>query len=313
MIRPMDSLRSVDLNLLVVLDALLDEAHVTRAAARLGLSQPAASSALERLRHLFGDPLLERRRGGMRPTAAAEALRPALKAALASVRAVLDAPAVDLLTVRRTVRLVMADALAVEAVSALRRRLSGTAPGVSLALLPWRGASEAVARLARGEADLVASVLPPLGAEFRRVALAEERYAVVMRRDHPAAAPPGRFDLGRWLAFPHVVVSGEGRADTPLDAELAARGLSRTVAVAVPSFLMVPPLLLGSDLLALLPRRCVPKGGGRTAAFVALPPPVPVEGFRLDLAWHRRGEDDAVVRHVAAALAAALRPGPPDR
>jgi len=302
----MNDLRSVDLNLLVVLDALLDEAHVTRAAARLGLSQPAASSALDRLRHLFNDPLLERGgRGGMRPTPAAEALRPSLKAALASVKAVLRAPAPDLGSVRRTVRLLMADALAVEAVAGLRRRLSETAPGVDLAVLPWRGAEEAVAQLARGEVELVASVLPPLEPAFRRTALAQESYRVVMRRGHPAAA---RFDLDAWLAHPHVVVSGRGGGATPLDAELAARGLSRRVAVTVPSFLMVPPLLLGSDLVATLPSRCVPRDAA--APFVALPPPIPVEGFRLDLAWHGRRDEDAVVRHVADAMVAALRPSP---
>lgn len=304
----MNDLRSVDLNLLVVLDALLDEAHVTRAAARLGLSQPAASNALDRLRHLFGDALLERGRGGMRLTPAAEALRGPLKAALASVEAVLRPSAEDPATVRRTVRLVVADALA-GAVAGLHARLCATAPGVALAVLPWRGAAEAVGQLARGEAELVASVLPPLDpALFRRTTLLQERYLVAMRRDHPAAA---RFDLDSWLAHPHLVVSGRGEAATPLDAELAARGLSRRVGVVVPSFLMVPPLLLGSDLIAMVPRACVPRG--ETAPLAAFPPPIPVDGFCLHLAWHSRREGDVAVRHVAGELAAVLRsrPEPP--
>lgn len=298
----MNDLRSVDLNLLVILDALLDEAHVTRAAARLGLSQPAASSALDRLRHLFKDRLLERRRGGMRPTPVAEALRPALKAALASIRAMLQASPPDLATVRQSVRLVMADALAAAVLVELHRRLAATAPGVTLAVLPWRGAAEAVGQLARGEVELVASVLPPLGPDFCRVALLEERYVVAMRRGHPAAAA---FGLHPWLAYPHVVVSGRGDAATPLDAELAARGLSRRVGAVVPSFLMVPPLLLGSDLIATLPGTCVPRRDG-TSPLVVFPPPVAVDGFRLDLAWHSRRDRDAVVRHVAAEMAEAL-------
>lgn len=298
----MDSLRSVDLNLLVVLDALLEEAHVTRAAVRLGMSQPAASSALDRLRHLFRDPLLERARGGMRLTPAAEALREPLRAALASVSGVVgarDAP--DLATVRRAVRLVMADAAAVALGPGLLARLRATAPGVTLVLMPWRGAPEAVAQLGRGEVELVASVLPPLDTTFRRATLFEERYVVAMRRGHPAAP---RFGLDRWLAHPHLVVSGRGEAATPLDAVLAKRGRARCVGAVVPSFLMVPPLLLRSDLIGMLPGRCVPPD---TAPALALfPPPVAVQGFRVDLAWHVRRDGDAVVRHVAEAMRATI-------
>ena len=297
----MNDLRSVDLNLLVILDALLSEAHVTRAAARLGLSQPATSSALDRLRHLFGDRLLERGRGGMRLTPAAEALRPALAAALASVRAVLRPPAPDLATIRQTVRLVMADAPAA-ALAGLHKRLAASAPGITLAVLPWRGAADAVGQLTQGKADLVASVLPPLDPTlFRRAPLLQERYLVAMRRGHPAA---DGFDLGRWLAYPHAVVSGHGDAITPLDAVLAARGLSRRVGAVLPSFLMVPPLLLGSDLLAMLPATCVPRGS--PAPLATFPPPMAVDGFQLDLAWHARRDKDAVVRHVAVEIASVV-------
>ena len=137
----MNGLRAVDLNLLVILDALLDEAHVTRAAARLGLSQPATSSALDRLRHLYGDPLLERGKGRLRLTPAAEALREPLKAILVSIAATLNAPKIDLRAVRRTVRLAMADNPAVSLVADLHRRLSESAPGLDLVILPWRGAA----------------------------------------------------------------------------------------------------------------------------------------------------------------------------
>lgn len=119
-----------------------------------------------------------------------------------------------------------------------------------------------------------------------------------MRRGHPAA---DGFDIGRWLAYPHVVVSGHGDTATPLDAVLAARGLSRRVGAVVPSFLMVPPLLLGSDLLAMLPGTCVPRDS--LTPLATFPPPVAVDGFQLDLAWHARRDKDAVVRHVAAKIA----------
>ena len=313
----MDDLRSIDLNLLVILEALLDEAHVTRAAARLRLSQPATSGALDRLRHLFGDRLLERRSGGMRPTPRAEALRPALRTILGSVRMLVNGPEVELATVRQTVRLLMADALAAMLLPDLLAHLADSAPGVRLVLLPWHGGTRAVDRLAAGDVELVVSVLPPLGTAFHKVALFEERYRIAMRRDHPAAVAglaTGSVDVPSWLAHRHVVVSGEGSIATPLDGMLEAAGLSRQVGVVVPSFLLVPPLLLRSDLVALMPGRCIPDGGipdGGAGALAGFAPPMAIPGFRLDMAWHERRHGDRVVRHVADEmldLTAPMRP-----
>lgn len=304
----MNDLRSIDLNLLPVLNALLEEVHVTRAAVRLGLSQPATSSALDRLRHLLRDPLLERGRGRMRLTPKAEALREPLRAALASVTTVLGTPETDLATIRRTVRLVMADHPAVTVTAALHERLATTAPGITLVVLPWHDAATALGKLADGKAELAASVLPPLDAAFHRTTLLDEHYLVAMRPGHPAAA---RFDLDQWLAYPHILVSASGAMATPLDARLRELGRARRVGAVLPSFLMVPPLLVRSDMIALLPSGCVSLGVSLdgAAALVTFPPPIAVEGFRLDLAWHARRHGDAVVRHVADGMVAVLRQG----
>lgn len=296
------NLRSIDLNLLVVLDALIDEAHVSRAAARLGLSQPAASSALDRCRHLFRDPLLERRHGGMRPTPKAEALRGPLQALLAEVAALLDPPAIDLVDLRQTVRIVMADHPATAVVGPLHARLAATAPGIDVVVQPWHGAAAALESLAKGASDLAVSVFPAVDAAFRRVLLLEERYVVLMRRGHPAAAA---FDLNRWLAFPHILVSGRGEVRGALDEALAGLGRARRVGIVVPSFLMVPPLVEGSDLVAMLPSRCQPADLDR---FAVREPPIAVTGFPLHLAWHLRRDGDAAVQHVAGIIRGVLDP-----
>ncbi|NKE47845.1 LysR family transcriptional regulator [Roseomonas frigidaquae] len=297
------NLRAIDLNLLVVLDALLEEAHVSRAASRLGLSQPAASAALDRCRHLFGDRLLERGQAGMRPTAKAEALRPRLKDLLAEVEGLLDPPAPELATLRQAVRLVLADHPASILLPALLKALAASAPGLDLVIMPWRGAAEAVEALGRGAADLACSVLPALGADFRRSLLLEESYRVLMRRDHPAAAS---FGLEPWLAHPHVLVSGQGATRGALDEALAKLGRARRVGLVVPSFLLVPPLVAASDLIALLPSRTLPEDPeGR---FLHFAPPIPVPGFPLHLAWHARRDRDLAVRHVAALVQAVLAP-----
>lgn len=289
------NLRSVDLNLLVVLDALLEEAHVSRAADRIGLSQPAASSALERCRQLFGDRLLERGAGGMVLTPKAQALAAPVREVLAGMAALLEPRDTDLSTLHQTIRLVMADHPAVVIAPALQAELARSAPGITLAIMPWHGAVAALDGLGRGTTDLAVSVFPATDADFTRKELLRESYLAAMRKGHPAAAD---FGLDRWLAFRHVLVSGRGETRGPLDEALARIGRARQIGIVVPSFMMVPPLLVGSDLIALLPSRCLPASA--RADLVALPPPLPVEGFPLHLAWHKRRAGDAGVRHVAA-------------
>jgi len=292
------NLRSIDLNLLVVLDALLDEAHVSRAAARLNLSQPATSSALDRCRHLFDDPLLERGKGGMRLTPKAEALRDPLKVLLAGIAAVVDAPEEPLSEIRRTVRIVTADHPGIVIAGPLHRALARTAPGIDLVIQPWHGAPAALESLARGASDIVLSVFPTIDeAAFHRETLLEEHYVVAMRKGHPAAEG---FCLDRWLAYPHVLVSGRGDTRSDLDDRLAALGRTRRIGIVVPSFLMVPPLLEDGDLIAMTPSHCLPPDA--SDRFHLVPPPIPVPGFPLHLAWHRRRDRDRAVQHVAGEL-----------
>lgn len=289
------NLRSLDLNLLVILDALLDEGHVSRAAERLGLSQPATSAALERCRGLFGDVLLERRGTAMKLTAKAEALREPLRAVLGGVIGLVDPVEPDLMSVERIVRLIMTDYPAVVLARTLLPRLRETAPGINLVILPWQGGGDATERLRRQEADLAVSVIPTDDGDVRRSQLLYESYRVVMRRGHPAAAG---FDLDRWLAHPHVVVSGRGERRTPLDDLLFSLGRQRRVGIVVPSFIMAAPIVASSDLIAMLPTRCIPEG----EAFVSFDPPLPVEGFPLHIAWHRRFDADAAVQHVCGLI-----------
>jgi DNA-binding transcriptional LysR family regulator len=294
------NLRALDLNLLVVLDALLDEAHVSRAADRLGLSQPAASAALQRCRHLFGDALLERGRGTMYLTPKAETLRAPLKSLLASVADLVDAPEVPLREIRQTLRITMADYPALFVIAPLQQELQRSAPGLDLVIQPWHGADAARTALVDGASDLAISVFPPADDDLHREELLVEHYLVVMRTGHPAAEA---FDLETWLAYPHILVSGRGDTRTPVDAELSSRGLSRRVGLVVPNFQMVPALLQGSDMIAMLPSRVSSDFGG----VISFPPPIPASGFPLHLAWHARRAKDAALQHVAAILGRLLR------
>ena len=130
-----------------------------------------------------------------------------------------------------------------------------TAPGVDLVIQPWHGADAAWSALVDGTSDIAVSVFPPAEDDLHREELLSEHYVVAMRVGHPAASA---FDLESWLSYPHVLVSGRGDTRTPLDAELAHRGLTRRVGLVVPNFQMVPTLLAGSDMIAMLPSRVLP-------------------------------------------------------
>lgn len=135
---------------------------------------------------------------------------------------------------------------------------------------------------------------------LHREELFVEHYLIAMRAGHPAA---NAFSLETWLDYPHILVSGRGGTRTPTDDELAKLGLSRRIGVVVPTFQMVPRLLLGSDMIALLPSRILPDVEG----LISFQPPVPVEGFPMHLAWHQRRTKDAALRHVANILGELLR------
>lgn len=289
------NLRTLDLNLLVVLDALLDEAHVTRAADRLCMSQSATSAALARCRSLFNDPLLERGRGTMRLTPYAQTLRAPLKSLLGNVVELINPPSVPLDQIQQTLRITMADYPALFVIGPLMQTLQASAPGINLVIQAWAGADSAKTALLNGSTDIAVSVFPQVEEELYCKTLLEEEYVVAMREQHPAAA---NFDIDGWLAYPHIVVSGKGENTTPVDAALAQRGLSRRVGLVLPNFQMVPPLLSRSDLMALLPSRVVPLTQGITA----LPLPVPVAGFPLHIAWHQRRSQDIALQHVADIL-----------
>jgi len=295
------NLRAVDLNLLVILDALLDEAHVSRAAIRLSLSQPATSSALDRCRFLFKDRLLERHGSAMKLTPKAHALRSPLKDALSGLSRVVDAPIVDLKTVERTVRVAMADMPAARIVVGVHAQLRKTAPGITLVVLPWQSADNALRGLEHADIDLALSVIPPVGKDLRRTELLTADYVVAMRRGHPAAA---RFDLEAWITHPHVLVSSRGDTRGPLDEALLQHGLTRRVAVVVPSFLVALQLLDRSDCIAMLPRQSI--SAQQRSRLAIFEPPIAVEGFAMHIAWHARSDGDVAVGHVAQAIRTAL-------
>jgi DNA-binding transcriptional LysR family regulator len=286
------NLREVDLNLLVILDVLLEERKLVSAAKRLGLTQPSVSGALERCRRLFSDPLLVRMGRDMQLTARAQSLRAPIRELIERTGALLQTESEHISSVTRTVRIVASDIPALMLLKMLWSELQQSAPGINLILLHWRESDRVIDALERDDADLALSMLPQVRAGLRRTKILDDHYCIAMRRGHPAAE---NFNIDRWLAYPHIIVSARGAKRTPLDDQLELMGHRRRVGITVPSFLMVAPLLAASDLIAMLPRYCMPHEPG----LLYFDPPIQVEGFSLHLATATRSDRDVAVQHVA--------------
>lgn len=283
------NLRSVDLNLLVVLQTLLDEQHVTRAARRLSLSQSATSNALERCRHMFGDPLLQRVAGEMRLTDKAEALKSPLDEALSSIARMFSRTH-DAEDLRRTIRLVMTDQPGKSVLESIVLSIKDTNPNLDLVFLPWRCSDDALHRLETGDADIAVADFGVLASPYRQEPLRVEPYVVAMRPSHPAA---GEFSLEKWLAWPHIVISGRGSKRGSLEDVFAVRKLRRRVGAVLPSFLMIEPLLLHTDFIS-----CVPRSTLSDTHLIVVEPPLEVPDFELSMAWHTRHSNDAAVQAI---------------
>jgi DNA-binding transcriptional LysR family regulator len=250
----MTNLASVDLNLLIALEALLEEAHVGRAAKRVGLSQPAMSHALRRLRELLGDALLVRTGGEMLPTARAEQLRGPLAAALEQVRALLSPVTFEPAESRRRFRLMMPDLTVDLLFAALVRRVSAEAPGVRLEVVPWLGMDLPPPELARA-VDFVVVCTDDELAGFCRESIYRDRDALAVRQGHPLARRLAKLDV--FLSARHVAVVSQGRREDMIDEWLRRVGHRRQVAAVTPSYLQALHVAAGSDLVAFVPRRLI--------------------------------------------------------
>jgi DNA-binding transcriptional LysR family regulator len=251
----MVNLAALDLNLLVALESLLDEASVGRAADRVSLSQPAMSHALKRLRALLGDPLLVRVGARMHLTARGEALRHPVKDTLARVRDLLANDRFDAASSTRTFRLFVADNASDLLLPPLLKRLQQEAPNVGVRVQSAAGGGTFDSLELTRVVDAAVACVPDRFKGFYQQHLFTDRDACAVRRGHPITRR--RVDLDVFLEAKHVAVVGREFAHDPVDTWLGQEGHARNVALSVPHYLQALHIVEQSDLIAVIPERLI--------------------------------------------------------
>lgn len=283
-------LARLDLNLLLVFHHLLREKRVSAVATVLGMSQPAVSSALGRLRTSLGDELFLRTQHGMAPTPYALQLAEPVATALDGLQQALNVRAAfDPATSERRFTLAMTDVGEMYFLPVLMDELAQTAPGVTLQVVAVTSASLG-ADMASGRTDLALGLLPQLQAGFFQQALFRQPYVCLMREGHPLAAAPS-LTLADFAAASHVRVIAAGTGHGRVDEALERQGLQRRIRLTVPHYVALGDVLGHSDLIATVPERFAQRV---TTPFglTTRPLPLAVDGSVIHQFWHARLHKD---------------------
>jgi len=296
------SMESRDLSLLLALDAMLQEGNVTRAARRLGLSTPAASHALGRIRRRLGDPLLVRSGRSMALTPRAEQLRPLVRSVVEDATRVLSpAGPFEPRALRRTFTIFATDHALLVLGPAVDRRVHTEAPDVTLRFLP--SVVDDWTALRDGTADLsvcLPGFFPP---EYRTRPLLTERFVCVVRQRHPRLGR--RLTLDEYLALEHIVVAPLGKPSY-VDQVLAERGQSRRICRVVPYFSSALHLVATTDYVLTVSETAVRAVRGLWPLRV-VEPPLALPPYAVNLLWHPRLDNEPANQWLREVFAGAAR------
>ena len=283
------NLRNVDLNLLIVFDAVYAAGNISHAARQLALSQPAVSNAMTRLREHFDDPLFVREGRGVKPTNRSQQMIEPVREALRLTRQQFDGDrSIDLATYKRVFRIVIVDPLEPILMPPLLREISTHAPLVTIeSRPPWN--TKVADDIISGTLDLACYTFPlsAPGLVFKTICAAD--YVVVARRGHPKIGET--LDVTTFMALDQVALINELRGHSNIDRDITTRAGNRRIAYMVNKVWSIPAIVGGTDLVAVMPRRF--------AALMAPAfnlelheSPVPISEQHFHLIWHEKNNDD---------------------
>jgi LysR family transcriptional regulator, mexEF-oprN operon transcriptional activator len=296
------NLAMVDLNLIVAFDSLMREQNVTRAGRKIGLSQPAMSGALARLRQLLEDELFVRRGDRMVPTARAAQIAEHFRAALAEIDVALSPATYDPTSSRRQFRIACNDLGAAVLIPPLIERLSILAPHVEIVVV-HADSKRAVELLSRDEIDMAAGHHPGQCEQIETATLFHPAYACAARVGHPLAGKP--LDFGDMSKLSYVVVDHSGDPNPEVDQIFSRNGLHRRIALNVPHYLAVPHFLYRTDYVSFIPRKMIQQFDRLIELTMGEDPLQRIQGHAV-LFWHAskpHDEGNAWVRSLLLSLA----------
>lgn len=305
--------RTLDLNLLRIFDALMAEGSLTRSATVLSMTQPAVSHALKRLHDAVGEPLFVRTARGMRPSPRAEALWPQVRAALGSLQQALAPADFDPGNDPVNFRLAMVDATAVLLMPGLVRAIEAHRALANLRVLPLT-TRDPRPLIERSEADLAIGNFPEAiaaiasqgdDATLRHLRLYDTRYVCVMRAGHPLAR--GELTLDAFCAAHHLLVSFSGRPHGFVDQALAALGRRRRIVLTVNQFFTAGQVVIGSDLLTVLPQSFL-AATGYQRELVVRELPFEIASVQVEMIWHLRQDAEPAHRWLRELIVAGRQP-----
>jgi DNA-binding transcriptional LysR family regulator len=281
-------LRQADLNLLVVFAVLTEERHVSRAAARLLLSQPAVSRALQRLRIMFHDDLLVRCASGYEPTAQGQRLMRELEVILPKLDRLLSGSSFDPAVEPATFRIAATDNAASVLAPVIARELLPKAAQVRLDFISWH--EKVFDDLSHGSVDLVLNADEgQIPGPLQTAVIYHDEFACAVEEESPYR---GRLSLGQYLAAQHISVGVLGGLQTIPEKRLAAKGYKRKIAMQVPYFLAALRCVAGTPLVATVPKRFA-DAEAHSPGIRIVKPPKELTGFRYLMIWHPRVNTDA--------------------
>ncbi len=278
------NLRSIDLNLLLVFDAVFQEKNITKAGSRIGLTQSSVSNALARLRGHLGDELFVRAAEGMRPTPRALELAEPIRSTLFSLQNILDPKRFDPATESRVFKIAAVDYFSVIVAPRLASYLTQNAPGIDVRIIS--GNNSAPELLDKGEVDFAAIPFHNQSDRFGSQLLISDTWVCLTRKDHAFAGTVPT--IKQFADAQHLGLSLTGDPHNFIDDELTKLGHSRRVVMTVDSAAVIPAIVEESDLIVTAPRKVIQRYASSNSFMFECPVPVPNRSIHLDLAWHKR-------------------------